>query len=164
MLRRVGHFLRRRKQCQQVRPSCRGEAYYPICWHRQPKNLRIARLFADAVRLWDDWRNRLTTWWLWSIESETDRWRKRPAVFLCRCLTPRIHDLRLRKRRHWLMLNEIEDLDCNRCADVQLNRCVNSGLLQGCFPTRDGFAADFHCSFIVLVGSVCSMVMIRLRA
>jgi hypothetical protein len=96
--------------------------------------------------MWDDWRNRLTTWWLWNIESKKDRWRNRPAVFLRRFLTPKIHDLRLHKRRHWLMLNEIEDFDCNRCADVQVNRCVNGGLLQGYFTTRDGFAADFHCS------------------
>ena len=62
------------------------------------------------------------------------------------------------------MLNEIEDFDCNPSADIHLNRCIHGGLSQGCFSTRDDFAADFHGSFIGLVARVCSMVMNRLRA
>jgi hypothetical protein len=61
------------------------------------------------------------------------------------------------------MLIEIEDLDCNRCADVQLNRCVNSGLLQGCFPKLDVFDADFHFLSLFLQ-TVCVVCVMRSRA
>ena len=56
------------------------------------------------------------------------------------------------------MLVEIEDFDCNRCVDVQLNRCVSGGLLQCCCSTRDDITAEFHCSIIVLAARVYSMV------
>jgi hypothetical protein len=164
LLRRVGPFPAQKEAVTASASIMPRGGFYPVCWHKKPKNLFIARLFEDTVRFGEYWLNRLITGWLWRIESGTVRGRKRPAIILYRCLTPKIHDLRLHKRRHWLMLVEIEDFECFWCAVVQLNPCANGRLLQGCFPTRDGFAADFHCSFIVLVGSVCSMMMIRSRA
>jgi hypothetical protein len=51
------------------------------------------------------------------------------------------------------MLVEIDDFDCNRCAVVQLNRCVKCGLLQGC--VRPGWFRHRLSLFLQAMCVVC---------